>query len=73
MNTTAQELSANIGKTATFIITGTALTFSVVILDARKRYGKLDYKVKPVAGDGEGWHQSTSLVFPKVLDNNEQV
>jgi glycerol-3-phosphate acyltransferase PlsY len=69
MNTTAQELSANIGKTATLNVAGTPLSFSVVILDARKRYGNLDYKVKPVAGEGEAWHQSTAIV----LDNNEQV
>lgn len=63
MTTTAQELSANIGKTATLKVAGTSLTFSVVILDARKRYGNLDYKVKPVAGEGEAWHQSTALVL----------
>ena len=73
MTTTAQELSTNIGKTATLKVAGTSLSFSVVILDARKRYGNLDYKVKPVAGDGEAWHQSTALIFPMVLDNNEQM
>jgi hypothetical protein len=72
VTTTAQELSANIGKTATLKVAGTSLTFSVVIFDARKRYGNLDYKVKPVAGEGEAWHQSTALIFPMVLDNNEQ-
>lgn len=68
--TSAQELSTNIGKTARLNVAGTALGFSVVILDARKRYGNLDYKVRPVAGEGEAWHQSTALT---VLDNNEQM
>jgi len=70
MTTTAQELSANIGKTATLNVAGTPLSFSVVILDARKRYGNLDYKVKPVAGEGEAWHQSTALIFPEVASEH---
>lgn len=61
--TSALELSANIGKTATLNVAGTPLSFSVVILDSRKRYGNLDYKVRPVVGQGEAWHQSTALTF----------
>ena len=41
---TAQELAQNIGKTGTLRVSGTQLTFSVQILDARSRYGNLDYK-----------------------------
>jgi len=44
------------------------LRFEVEITDARKRYGNLDYKVRPVAGDGETWHQSHLLRF---LDNEQ--
>lgn len=64
--TSAQELAQNIGKTATLRVAGTSLAFQVTIMDARKRYGNLDYKVRPVAGDGEAWHQSTAIV----LDND---
>jgi hypothetical protein len=36
-------------------------------MDARQRYGNLDYKVKPVMGEGEQWHQADSMKL--VLDN----
>lgn len=62
---TAQELAQNIGKTGHLTVAGTRLTFKVQILDARNRYGNLDYKVKPMSGDGEAWHEATGLV----LDN----
>ena len=58
---TAQELTQNIGKTATLRVSGTQLTFSVQILDARSRYGNLDYKVKPMSGEGEAWHEATGV------------
>jgi hypothetical protein len=62
--TTAQELAENIGKTAHLNVAGSRLLkFNVVILDARKRYGKLDYKVTPVAGEGETWHEESQLTF----------
>lgn len=58
---TAQELAQNIGKTAHLTVAGTRLTFKVQILDARNRYGNLDYKVKPIEGDGEAWHEATGV------------
>jgi hypothetical protein len=60
---TAQELALNIGKTATLRVSGTQLTFSVQILDARSRYGNLDYKVKPMSGEGEAWHEATGVLI----------
>lgn len=63
--TSAQELAANLGKRALLTVSGTALVFEVEILDARKRYGNLDYKVRPLAGSGETWHQSHAL---RILD-----
>lgn len=62
---TQQELAKNIGKRATLTVSGTKLGISVLIMDARTRYGNLDYLVKPVAGTGECWHQSDAL---RVLD-----
>ena len=60
---TAQELAQNIGKTGTLRVSGTQLTFSVQILDARSRYGNLDYKVKPMSGEGEAWHEATGVLI----------
>jgi hypothetical protein len=60
---TAQELAQNIGKTGTLRVSGTQLTFSVQILDARSRYGNLDYKVKPMSGEGEAWHEATGILI----------
>lgn len=62
---TAQELAQNIGKRAQLRVAGSALSFEVEIVDARQRYGNLDYKVKPVTGLGEAWHQADSM---KVMD-----
>jgi hypothetical protein len=59
--TSAQELKENIGRQGLLSVTGTALKFAVAILDARSRYGHLDYKVTPIAGNGETWHASTAI------------
>lgn len=66
--TSAEELKENIGKTGMLTVSGTELRFAVLILDARSRYGHLDYKVTPLAGAGETWHASTSL---RILDTNK--
>ena len=58
---TAQELAQNIGKTALLKIAGSSLWFECEITDARQRYGNLDYKVKPVTGEGEAWHQADGM------------
>lgn len=58
---TAQELAQNIGKRGQLRVAGTQLTFEVQILDARNRYGNLDYKVKPMSGEGEAWHEATGV------------
>ncbi len=59
--TSAQELKENIGKQGLLSVTGTALKIGVTVLDARSRYGHLDYKVTPIAGEGETWHESTAI------------
>lgn len=60
---TAQELAQNIGKRGQLRVAGTALTFEVEILDARNRYGNLDYKVRPTTGKGEAWHEATGVLI----------
>jgi hypothetical protein len=58
---TAQELAQNIGKTALLKVAGSSLWFEVEIVDARQRYGNLDYKVKPISGEGEAWHEAGGM------------
>lgn len=58
---TAQELAENVGKKALLKPAGTSLWFMVEILDARNRYGNLDYKVRPTAGTGEAWHEAGGM------------
>jgi hypothetical protein len=58
---TAQELAQNIGKKGLMQVSGSSLWFEVEIIDARQRYGNLDYKVKPVTGEGEAWHQADGM------------
>ena len=58
---TAQELAQNIGKIALLQVAGSSLWFECEIVDARQRYGNLDYKVKPVMGEGEAWHQANGM------------
>lgn len=68
--TSASELGANISKRALLGLPNSPLRFEVEITDARKRYGNLDYKVRPVSGAGETWHASHLLT---VLDNEQTV
>jgi len=69
--TSAEELKQNIGKTGTLTVSGTALKFVVTVLDARSRYGHLDYKVRPIAGEGETWHASTAVKVLEIVDINQ--
>lgn len=66
--TSAQQLKENIGKHGLLSIPNSVLKFTVLILDARPRYGHLDYKVTPLAGAGETWHASSSI---KIFDTNK--
>ena len=68
--TSAEELKQNIGKIGTLTVSGSPLKFTVLILDARSRYGHLDYRVRPISGDGETWHADSNIT---VLDNDTQV
>ena len=66
---TAQELAQNIGKRVLLNDAGSSLWFECEVTDVRQRYGNLDYKVKPVAGEGEAWHQADGM--KTILDNNQ--
>ena len=69
--TSAEELKENIGRHGLLSVSGTALKFVVTIIDARSRYGHLDYKVRPIAGDGETWHASTAVKVLEIVDINQ--
>lgn len=48
------EMAALIGKRAHYAITD-KLTIEVLILDVKRVYNRIDYKVSPIAGKGEQW------------------
>jgi hypothetical protein len=54
MKMTAKHLNANIGKTAILSVEKT-LKVMVRILDCREVWGRQDYEITPLAGDGKQW------------------
>lgn len=51
--TTVREMQEKIGQTADYLHNGLAVR--VNILDARVRFGEIDYLIEPVSGYGEKW------------------
>ena len=51
---TTKELIAVINKIGQWN-TGKSMTVSVKIIDARRVFGRTDYKVEPVQGKGSAW------------------
>lgn len=43
------------------------LSFAVRIIEARTRYGHLDYRVTPLAGSGERWVEQHRVTLDPVL------
>jgi hypothetical protein len=68
---TAQELAQNIGKRVLFNPAGTSLWFECEVLDCRSRYGNLDYKIRPITGEGEAWHEAGGMCTQYVLKGHE--
>ncbi|MDE2101764.1 MAG: hypothetical protein KGL39_31245 [Patescibacteria group bacterium] len=60
---TTQEKIKYIGKSALLNCGG--LKFNVEILDCRESFGRTDFQVKPVSGDGSKWVAQDSLTFSK--------
>jgi len=56
-----KELFKNIDKTATYHING--LDIIVTIIDVRKVWGRIDYRISPVKGSGLTWIERSSLVI----------
>ena len=44
-----------IGRTGTYHDTTHNMTFHVRILNARQRYGNIDYQIEPLRGTGSYW------------------
>jgi hypothetical protein len=40
-----------------------ALVFPVVVLDVRHNFGRVDYHIAPVGGQGAAWVQSSGVVL----------
>lgn len=45
-----------------------SLTFAVVIIDAREKFGRLDLLVHPRTGDGEKWVSAERVILDKPRD-----
>ena len=56
---TAGTMSLAIGSQAIYHING--LQVSVVVLDARNRFGSVDYLIQPVSGSGTVWVSGDKL------------
>ncbi len=56
---TAAHLASYIGRTAT-LRHGT-MSFEVVVVDVRTRFGSVDYEVEPAAGTGSTWVAETTI------------
>lgn len=73
--TTAQEAAEKIGKRGLLQVDGGLLWVEVEIVGARQDGGHLDsleYKVKPVAGEGEAWHYAYNILTQYVLKKGIQ-
>jgi response regulator of citrate/malate metabolism len=58
---TLRELTNKIGMRAIF--SRDAMHFEVRVVDVKFAFGRVDYLIKPVAGDGAAWVSETSLKF----------
>ena len=59
--TTAQEATEKIGKRGLLQVDGGRLWVEVEIVGARQNDGHLEYKVKPITGEGEAWHEAGNM------------
>jgi len=61
MKLSLKELTAQIDTRARLERRGTSI--EVIIIDVKQAFGRVDYKIKPVSGDGSEWVRGTSLRF----------
>lgn len=65
-----QDQAHNLGKIAT--IKDGAFLVHVRILDIKKEYGHLRYKVEPVAGTGQAWVQNIEIPQSDTINDQEK-
>ena len=56
---TATELVKNLHRTGEYRINGLAV--SVEVVDARLRFGEMDFKITPLNGTGEIWTRASGV------------
>lgn len=69
MKLSLKELTAQIDTRARLERGGTSV--EVIIIDVRQAFGRVDYKIRPVSGDGSEWVRGTSLRFGDVKEDQE--
>lgn len=69
---TAQEATEKIGKRGLLQVDGGRLWVEVEIVGARQNDGQLEYKVKPLTGEGEAWHEVGDILTQYVLKKGTQ-
>lgn len=58
-----REVLGKLGKRAIYTVND--LQIEIEITDARVVFGRIDYKIKPVAGKGEKWVSAESIMEVK--------
>jgi len=56
---TATELAKHLGKNGEYRING--LGVMVTVVDARMRFGEMDFKITPLTGTGEIWTRASGV------------
>jgi hypothetical protein len=64
---TLNEMKQHVGKQG--LIRQSNILFAVTVLDVRQVYGRLQYLVKPVSGEGMSWINDDSLLKGQVQGN----
>lgn len=62
------ELKEQIGQTGSMMVGGT-LFMAVKVVDARTRFGRVDYRVVPLEDGGKGWTWIASTRFIRDADS----
>jgi hypothetical protein len=55
-----------VGREGILALHGSPLRIEVVVLSVREVYGRFDYLVRPVSGDGQAWVQSQKVALKEL-------
>lgn len=68
---TAAQLIAHIGRTGLWYAPQPALRdglrFRVTVIDARQVFGRLDYRIQPIAGQGAAWIEARTVTLDQEI------